>query len=353
MGTERISVGVAGAGYIANFAHLPILFNRSDVSLEAICDLDLSKAQMMAERFHIPRVYSTVEDMLSNERLQLVDICLPPDSHLDAITQALDHGANCLVEKPLTLTTADADTAITLAEKKNLKLYVIQNYSAMPSVLRAKALVAKGSIGRVRGVHVNCLNVFMDRHLDPKHWVHSLAGDYFSEVGPHVAMLIVEFIGAIDEAKAIAIKTSKHDSIRLDELGIVVRAKDALGTISCSENCPSRLITIDVWGTEGSIHVNADYQAVVRRGPLDSSMNVWARGRAALGDILSRVSALTSTSVNVLVGRYSAETVGHRYLIEQSIRDLRGEGEYPIETRLAREAVRLLELALGKPLTTE
>jgi hypothetical protein len=166
-------------------------------------------------------------------------------------------------------------------------------------------------------------------------------------------MLVVEFIGPIDEAKVIAIKTSGHESIRLDEFGIVVQGKDAVGTISCSENCPSRVLTIDVWGTDGSVHVNADYQAVVRRGSLDSSMNVWARGQAALGDILSRVRALLSTSFNVLAGRYAAETVGHRYLIEQSIKDLRGEGKYPIDTRLAREAVHLLELAFAKPRNAE
>jgi predicted dehydrogenase len=124
MGKERISVGVAGAGYIANFAHLPFLYNRSDACLKAICDTNLDRAKETAQRFHIPKVYATIEDMLSNERLKLVNVCLPPYSHMAAIAQVLGHDVNCLVEKPLTLTTADADAAIALAEKRGLKLRI-------------------------------------------------------------------------------------------------------------------------------------------------------------------------------------------------------------------------------------
>jgi hypothetical protein len=114
-------------------------------------------------------------------------------------------------------------------------------------------------------------------------------------------------------------------------------------------NCPSRILTIDVWGTSGAIHVDADYQAVVRYGSIDSSMNTWARGLGAIRDISSRVSALGWTSLNVLLGRYAAETMGHRYLIRQSVKALRGESSYPIDTKLAREAVHLLELAFSSP----
>jgi predicted dehydrogenase len=345
--TERISVGVAGAGYIANFAHLPILSNSRDVDLKAICDIDLRKAHSAAQRFRIPQVYESLTEMLSNDSFDLVDICLPPASHYDAIMKVLDHGVNCLVEKPLTVKTTDADAVISYADRKRLKIYVIHNYSALPAVLKAKKLVAEGAIGRVRGAHVNHLNVFMDRHLNGQHWVHSLAGDYFAEVGPHLAMLLVEFIGSVDEAFVIAIKTSNYDSIKLDEYGIVARSNGAVGTISCSENCPSRVLTIDIWGTEGCLQVNADYQAVVRRGSLNSSMNTWGRGRAAVNDIYSRCIALLSTSLRVLTGRYSAETVGHCYLIAQAIKDMKGEGHYPIQTRDAREAVRLLELVFG------
>lgn len=257
--------------------------------------------------------------------------------------KALGKGLPCLVEKPLTVATADADAVIALAREKGLSLHVIHNYSAIPAVLRAKALVAEGVIGRVVGVHINYLAPSAPRHLDPEHWCHSLPGDYFSEVGPHLTMLLVEFLGPVCGVESVVTKASSHPSVRVDELRLIARAQEGLGTITCSLNCPSRIMTLDIWGTGGAIHVNGDYQAVVRRGPIDSSMNAWARGLTGAKDIMARTTALAWTSANVLARRYAPETQGHRYLIQRSLRSLLGKGTYPIDTSLAREAVKVLE----------
>jgi predicted dehydrogenase len=286
--------------------------------------------------------------MLARERLDLVDICLPPHRHKDAVVAALEQRINCLVEKPLAMTTDDADTVIALAREKGVNLHVIHNYSVIPGVLKAKALVAKGVIGEVIGAHINHFVPFAPRHLDPEHWCHSLPGDYFSEVGPHLAMLLVELLGPVDAVQSVALKASSHPSVRLDELRVIAQTRQGLGAIAGSMNCPSRIFTLDIIGTEGAIHVNCDYQAVVRYGPLDGSMNAWARGAAGVRDIVARTTALAWTSANVFAGRYALEIMGHRYLIQRSLRSLLGQGTYPIDTSLAREAVRLLEMAFAQ-----
>ena len=79
--------------------------------------------------------------------------------------------------------------------------------------------------------------------------------------------------------------------------------------------------------------------------PLKSSRKILARGMIALKDIMTRVSTLSSTTVNVLIGRYTAELYGHRYLLRKSLQALRGVDKYPFTLEQAREAVRLLEMA--------
>jgi len=343
--TERVSVGMIGAGYIANLSHLPNLCRNPEANVKSICDENISLSRETAARFHIPKVYDQIDDMLENEDLQLVDICVPPNRHREVISTSLEHDVNCLVEKPLTLTTSDADDVIALAKARQRQLYVIHNYSALPATLKAKSMIAAGTIGKVRGAQVNHFMIFPPRHLDPNHWCHSLPGDYFSEVGPHLAMLLVEFMGKIDEAHAFATKTSDHEGIKIDELRIVARSGNILGTIDCSMNCPSRILTADIWGTNGELHVDADYQAVIYRGPLDSKMNTTTRGVLALKDIFTRITSLAWTSVNVMTGKYQPETTGHRYLIQESLQAIKNEAQYPIDTNLARESVHLLELA--------
>jgi len=343
--TKRVSVGMIGAGYIANLSHLPNLSPNPEANVKAICDENIVQCRETAERFHIPKVYDRLDDMLENEDLQLVDICVPPNRHKEVITTSLQRDVNVLVEKPLTLTTSDADEVIALAKARQRQLFVIHNYSALPATLKAKALLTAGTIGEVRGAQVNHFMIFPPRHLDPNHWCHSLPGDYFAEVGPHLAMLLVEFIGKIDEAHAFATKASDHEGVKIDELRIVARSNKVLGTIDCSMNCPSRILTADIWGTSGELHVDADYQAVIHRGPLDSKMNTTTRGVLAVKDITTRITSLAWTSVNVLTGKYQPETTGHRYLIQKSLQAIKKEAQYPIDTNLAREAVHLLELA--------
>lgn len=340
-----IRVGLVGAGYIAGFAHLPALSCLSEARVTAVCDEDPKKGRSLAQRFSIPRVYTSLEKMLEQEDLDLVDVCIPPRQHEDALTKALGEGLPCLVEKPLTVATTGADAVIALAREKGLSLHVIHNYSVIPAVLKAKALVAKGVIGRVVGVHINYFVPFAQRHLDPEHWCHSLPGDYFSEIGPHLTMLLVEFLGPVCRVETVVTKASSHASVRLDEFRLIAQTQEGLGTIACSLNCPSRIMTLDIWGTEGAIHVNGDYQAVVRHGPIGDSMNPWARGLAGVKDIMARTTALAWTSANVLTGRYAPEIQGHRYLIQRSLSSLLGRSTYPIDTDLAREAVSALERA--------
>ncbi len=342
---RRISVGILGAGYIANFAHLPALSQLREASVIAICDEDLAKAQSAAEQFGIPNVYSSLEEMLSNGHLDLVDICLPPDKHKDALVKTLEHRVNCLVEKPLTVITADADAVISLAQENGEAVYVTHNYSAVPAVLRAKELVAGGAIGQIVGVHINHFVRPMPRYLDPNHWCHNLPGEYFSDLAPHLAMLLVEFLGPVSKVEAVAMKLSPDSPLRLDELRVIAQTPKAIGTINCSLNCPSVTLTMDIVGTQGAIHVSGDYQAVVHYRPTSSEMSAWARGLVGVRDILARTSALARTSGNVLIRRYTPVTQGHRYLIQRCLWALQGKGNYPIDTSQAREAVRLLEMA--------
>jgi predicted dehydrogenase len=346
--TARLRVGLVGAGYIAGFAHLPVLSRLPEARVVALCDEHVEKARRLAQRFAIPRAYSDLEEMLRREDLDLVDVCVPPHCHRDALMMVVGEGLPCLVEKPLTVTTADADAVIALAQQKGCGLYVLHTFSALPGITTAKALLTGGAIGRILGVDMKYLVPLEPRHLDPAHWCHGLPGDYFSEAGPHLAMLLVEFLGGVRRVQVLAAKLSSHPQIHLDEIRIIAEAEGGLGSITCSLNNPARRFTVDIMGTGGALHVDGNSQAVVRYGPVASSRDAWGRGLAATREILSRTTALGGTALGVLLGRYPLEIYGHRYLIQRSLRALLGQEAYPIASADAREAVRLLEMAFAQ-----
>jgi len=342
-----ISVGILGAGYISTVAHLPSLARVKQAQVAAICDKNESIAREVAGRFRIPKVYSKLEDMLANEQLGLVDVCLPPHLHTTAVKTIINQGCNVLVEKPLTVSTADSDTLIQMAKDKKVRLFVIHNYSAVPALIRAKELVAKGLIGDVIGININHFVTPVERYLDPNHWNHNLPGEYFSEMLPHLTMLLVEFLGPARQVQATAAKISNMP-IKYDEMRIIAQTDKGVGSINISLNCPVFILTVDIIGTQGAISMSGDYQAVVLRRLIPAEAGALTRGIIGVKDILSRSSALASTSLGVLLGKYAPYIQGHRHLIQQCIADLQGKGTYPIDTSLVRESVRLMEMAFNQ-----
>ncbi len=73
----ELSVGIVGAGAIAQVAHLPALSRMPEVRVVGICDNDVAKARAVAARFGISRVYEDIEDLLADADPQVVAICTP------------------------------------------------------------------------------------------------------------------------------------------------------------------------------------------------------------------------------------------------------------------------------------
>lgn len=97
--TERLRVGVIGAGRWSRTAHLPG-FDRSPLcDLVVICDHDQELADARAAEFEIPEVATDAESLLSRDDIDVIDVVTRGD-HQDLVFATLEAGKHCLVEKP-------------------------------------------------------------------------------------------------------------------------------------------------------------------------------------------------------------------------------------------------------------
>lgn len=147
--------GVVGVGFMSWIHHLA--YKRSErAEMAAFCSRDPRKRQgdwrSIKGNFGPPgeqidvssmSVYESLDQMLDDDSLDLIDICLPPNLHPDAIRKCLAAGRSVLCEKPLAL---DADTAAELAnEAKPGQLMVAHILPLMPEF---KLLVDAAGDGR-------------------------------------------------------------------------------------------------------------------------------------------------------------------------------------------------------------
>jgi len=105
---EKLKVAIIGAGSIAEMGHLPYYQKHPQVELVTVVDKNLKRAQYMQEKYSIPKIYSSFEEMVDDIKVDAVSICTPNVDHFPVAWEALNRGIHILVEKPLTNTYEEA-----------------------------------------------------------------------------------------------------------------------------------------------------------------------------------------------------------------------------------------------------
>ncbi len=118
-----LKVGLVGVGGISG-AHIPAWENRADAELVALCDIRTERM----ERFENTEkhLYTDLDEMLANEELDILDICLPTYLHAEVAIKAMNMGINVVTEKPISLKKEDVARVYEAAEKNNVKFMVAQ-----------------------------------------------------------------------------------------------------------------------------------------------------------------------------------------------------------------------------------
>lgn len=145
---KRLRLGLLGTGRRGR-AHLSAIAGLGDLyDFIAVCDLSEANARAAAERSGT-KAYSDIREFFSQERLDVVDIVTPAESHHLMAKMAADHSVHMLIETPLAPTRAMMDFIIEAADKAGIQVEVGENYCRRPlERLNRKALDAN-LIGKV------------------------------------------------------------------------------------------------------------------------------------------------------------------------------------------------------------
>ena len=167
----RPGVGLVGCGDIARSWHLPA-YAEYGVDVVGVYDPAPDATKGIRERFpFVRRVFRSLDELLANDEIEIVDVATRPDVRPELIRRALDAGKHVLAQKPLALDLAAAQSLVEEAEDRGVKVAVNLNGRWSPPWRTATLLVDEGAIGDVVGVtHV------LDRPLPP------LVGTHFDEL---------------------------------------------------------------------------------------------------------------------------------------------------------------------------
>lgn len=275
------NIGIIGYGKVAHI-HASVLKKIENANFTSVCGRDRIKSEQFASAYKI-NSYTSITEMIKQEKLDIVTVCTPHPIHKDSTIEAINAGANVLVEKPLAISIKDCDLMIDASKKAKKTIGVISQRRLYPSCLRIKKAIDNGKIGKPILGTVNMLGWRDKIYYDSDPWRGTWSGEgggVLVNQAPHQIDLLQWFMGSeIDEIYGVA-KNLNHPYIEVEDtaLAVIKFVNGSLGNIIVSNSQKP--------GIYGKVHIH---------GENGSSVGVQTDGGAMF---IAGMSKVTEAAVN-------------------------------------------------------
>ena len=207
---HQVRIGIVGTSWWTDSMYMPALTTHPNADVCAVVGRNLDHTRDFAEQWKVPNAYASLEDLLSNERVDALIIATPNKQHCALAMTAIENGLHVLCEKPLAMNYTEAIRMTEAAEKACVKTMVSFTYRFMPTSRYLKELIEQGYIGKP--YHLN-MRYYAGYARDGKYmWRFDLGesgSGVVGDLGTHWLYLADWFYG---EIKAVSAMLGYHVS---------------------------------------------------------------------------------------------------------------------------------------------
>ena len=245
-------IGLVGTGigrlHAEAIARMPEL-----TQLAAICSRG-DNAKAIGNQYSAGYVTTRYEDLLNDDAIDVIDLCVPHIDHLPMALAAAQAGKHILIEKPIARTLEEADQIINAARNARVRLMTGHNQRYFGHHAKAKELIEAGAIGKpyliVASVHVLGLVAGFRRSL------REAGGGTLIDSGVHRFDLMRWLMGDVETVYAQTGRFLQMEMEGEDCAVISLRFRSgAIGSFSCSWSAkgPMPEETLQIFGPSGAI----------------------------------------------------------------------------------------------------
>ncbi len=149
MGEVQIRVGIAGAGTIADMAHIEG-WREAGAEVVAVADTSPGRAQRFAAKWKVPQAFASVPEMLAAvPEIDVVSICVPPFAHYEVAMACLAAGKHIYLEKPSAANEAQMIEINDLAHRMGKLIMTGSNSVYSPNMQAIKRFIDAGNLGEI------------------------------------------------------------------------------------------------------------------------------------------------------------------------------------------------------------
>ncbi|MCI0379467.1 MAG: Gfo/Idh/MocA family oxidoreductase [Gemmataceae bacterium] len=146
---KDFGIGCVGAGFIMRDCHL-VAYRQAGFNPVAIASRKPETARAVAGQHGIGRVHNTIDELLRDKSVEVLDVAVPPDAQPDILRRAVEHKDHIraiLAQKPLALSVQDARDCVERCAKAGIVLAVNQNMRYDQSIRALKDILGRGWLG--------------------------------------------------------------------------------------------------------------------------------------------------------------------------------------------------------------
>ncbi|MCK9342638.1 MAG: Gfo/Idh/MocA family oxidoreductase, partial [Massilibacteroides sp.] len=260
---KNIRFAVVGCGHIGK-RHAEMITREPHAELVALCDIR-SKEEVDIKAYPVP-FFSSIEALLSSDlAIDVVNICVPNGLHASMAIKAIKTNHHVVIEKPITLTVADAEKVVYTSLKYRKQVFcVMQNRYSPPSVW-IKEMVESGQLGEIYIVQLNCYWNRDERYYKKGSWHGNQqldGGTLFTQFS-HFIDIMYWLFGDITDIQARFADFNHQQLTDFEDSGLVNFRfiNQGIGTLSYSTSIYDKNMesSLRIIAEKGSVKIGGQY----------------------------------------------------------------------------------------------
>jgi predicted dehydrogenase len=254
---RKIRWGVLGVASIAVEKVIPAMRRGEYTDVVAIASRDLDRAQAAAKQLGLRRAYGSYEALLADPEIDAVYNPLPNHLHVPLSIEAAERGKHVLCEKPVGLSSAEAERLIEVRNRTGVKIEEAFMVRTHPQWLRAMEVCRSGRLGVVKS-YLGYFSYFNDDASNIRN-VAAYGGGGLMDIGCYLVTTSRMVFGGSPRRVACFVDREVTSGVdTLTSMLLEYPGGHAVGT------CSTRMVPyqrVQIFGTKGRLEIEIPFNA--------------------------------------------------------------------------------------------
>lgn len=249
----KLKWGVAGCGRFLEISFLPTLQLQKRNKLVSVFSNDIKRANYIQDKFAAKHAHDNYEEFLKGD-FEALYISSVNSDHYYQVIKAAEAGKHILCEKPLALTSKEAEKMVDACRKNNVKLSVNYVHRFHPLVLKAREIVENDMLGKLVSVSADFL-INLAPNDNFRFNKEQSGGGALMDLGTHMIDVLRYFGGEIKDIKGYVDNVIYKSEVDDFSAGLVKFESGSHGRFNVSFNAQKASNTIEIIGQKGFLTI--------------------------------------------------------------------------------------------------